>query len=389
VVPEPYKVVILGGGFAGTHCFLGLKKFARRGEISLTLINQEDYFLFTPLLHETVSGRVAQKSIKISLAQLARGRNLSFIRANVHSVRVRSKVVETSSGPITFDFLIVALGAQVAFFGVPGADLLPRLKTANDGENLQRAIRELKKLSRVKKQRIVVIGGGATGVEIACEIADTFDLPRRSNNFDVSVLEGREDILMSSHEQLREAAKRSLKERGVTLLCNCPVRKVEPNAIKVGENQAISYDLAIWTAGVRAYDLEFLPPQPKTSANRLKVSLTLEFEHSPNIFALGDIADGYPMTAQVAVAQSKIAAKNVIAKIREKEQIPFVYSSSGMLFSLGRWMAGAEVKIHLLNKVLYFWGFSAWLFWHAAYLSKIPGIKNRLRLLLDWLFHLR
>ena len=115
-------------------------------------------------------------------------------------------------------------------------------------------------------------------------------------------------------------------------MLNCRVRKVEKDAIEVWENQTISYDLAVWTAGVKAYDLEFLPAQPKTLANRLKVLPTLELEQSSNIFALGDIADGYPMTAQVAVIQSKVVAKNVIAKVQEKEPIPFVYRSSGMLF---------------------------------------------------------
>jgi len=383
---ELKKVVILGGGFGGVHAFLNLGKYAKKDRLMLTLISRDDYFLFTPLLHEVVSGRVGDRSVQISLSDIVkRTKNAHFMHEEVLSIDTSAKLVKTGGGEVSYDILVVALGAKVNFFGVPGAEKLPVLKTLSSAQGLRGKISSFRERPRKKKQKIIIIGGGATGVELAAEVADILKLPKTKEKFEMTVIEGREDILSSSNIRLREVARRSLEKRGVRIVPNCIVQKIETRRLETKEGRAMRFDLAVWSAGVKAVDISFYPPQPKSSAHRLKVLSTLQLENLPDIFALGDIADGYPQTAQVAVAQAKVAAKNIRASLKNKPLSPFVYKHAGMLFSLGRWMAGAEVKIFLLNKVFYFWGVTAWFLWHAAYLTKIPGMKNKLRIARDWI----
>jgi len=371
----------LGGGFGGVHTFLGLKRLVKNRVIDLTIIDQRNYFLFTPLLHEVVSERVGGGSVKISLSELLKKYNANFLQAKVWSVDLLLKEIKTNSGILPYDILVIALGSSVNFFGVRGADSLLVLKTLYDAELIKKKLNDLKKKSENKRFTIVVVGGGATGVELIAEIADIFPKSRRS----LLLLEAMDDILPDTSLQLREVAKESLTKRGVKIMLNSMVESIEENDIKLTGGDSIVFDIAIWATGVKATDVSLSPEQSKSNSNRLQILPTMQLERHPYVFVLGDIADGYPMTAQIAVGEAKIVASNIKSLIQQKHLSDFVYISKGMLFSLGRWMAGAEVKIYLLNKVIYFWGPVAWLMWHFVYIIKIPGIKNKFKIMWNWL----
>lgn len=378
----PKKVVILGGGFGGIHTLLNLRGLIRRGIVEVTLVSQEDHFLFTPLLHEVVSGKVRRESVGISLPEFLSSTGAWFLPAEVGFVDLSAKKMQTSASILDYDILVISLGARVNYFGIPGAENLPALKSLADAERVKGILSGLLGAYRVNA-RIVIIGGGATGVELAAEIADLF-----GEKGEVVLLEALEDILPHTHPGLKGIARKSLERRGVQILTKSPVTRVGSDFIEVGGLAKINCDLAIWTAGVKAVDLALVPLVPKTKSGRLKVLPTLQLPDYPEVFALGDIAEGFPMTAQVAVTQAKVVAQNIHALIEGRSLNRYVYKPAGMLFSLGRWMAGAEVKTYLLNKALYFWGLPAFWFWHLVYLGKIPGRENKLRLLKDWLGHL-
>ena len=390
---DPQRVVVLGGGFGGVHTLLGLRGLAKKELIEVTLISREDHFLFTPLLHEVASGKIHSKSAGISISDFAKGRGITFIKAEVLSIDLLFKKVQTNLGLFAYDSLVIALGSSVNRFGVCGAESLPALKTLYDGEYIKELLvnlmAELKNQtgldgsSETRKARIVIIGGGATGVEIAAEIADIFK-PHKNEKIQILLLEAGGGILSNTTPRIKEVAERSLEKRGVQIMLGSSVARVQDKYIELPNGDRINFDLAIWTAGVKAADISLFPEQPKSNTGRLKVLSTLQLENYPCVFALGDIAGDYPMTAEVAVSQARIVAENIEAHACEYQPSNFVYKSKGMLLSLGRWMAGAEVKIYLLHKVLYFWGFTAWWVWHIVYISKIPGIRNKARIVWDW-----
>ena len=378
------NIVILGGGFGGFYTFLSLRRLMRKGQITVTLVSREDHFLFTPFLHEVVSGKLRARSLKITLSSFLNRYGARFINAEVLRVDTSMKKVVTGIGDIEYDIMIVALGASVNFFGIEGKDSLVALKTLVDAQKLKADLYKILKSPSHQRSRVIIIGGGATGVEITAEIADMFASSQRSRS-EILLLEAMDDILPHTNKRLKDVAKQSLKKRGVKLRLQAMVKKVRKHSIELTNGEIISFDCVIWTAGVKAIDCNFYPLQSKSKANRLKILPTLQLKKDPSIFAIGDIADGYPMTAQVAVAQAKIVAKNIQALLLGNQLTEFIYTPKGMLFSLGQWMAGAEVKIHLLKKVLYIWGLAAWWIWHIIYLGKVPGIKYKVRILRDWL----
>ena len=377
------RVVILGSGFGGVHTLLGLKKLIRKGFVEVILISRQNYFLFTPLLHEVASGKVEGINTAILVSELLREEGFNFLLAEVEEIDISSKQVKTNVSWVDYDVLVVALGASTSFFGIPGAESLSTFKTLADAEGVREELDVLLKKAKSESVKIVIIGGGATGVEMAAEMADLF-APFKET--EILLLEAMADILPGTHPRLKEVAKKSLTKRGVEIMLGSAVTKVGNKSIELARGEKVNFDFAIWTAGVKARDIRFVPSQPKSKANRLKVLPTLQLENCSSIFALGDIADGHPMTAQVAVNQARVTARNIEALVKQKPLFSkFIYTPSGMMFSLGRWMAGAEVKLYLLNKVLYFWGMTAWLFWHLVYLVKIPGIKNKMRIGRDWI----
>ena len=389
------KVVILGGGFGGIYTLLHLKKCIQQGTIEVTLVSRDDRFLFTPLLHEVVSGKVRDTSVGFLISDLCREENISFCKTEVLSVDVSLKCVQTDFGNIFYDMLVLALGASVHFFGVPGAESLLRFKTLSDANIMKEKVYALVDDPQRGVARIAIIGAGATGVELAAEVADIVNAsgrrgsasaccPARSG-IEILLLEATEDILPHTNTRLRDMARNSLQKRGVHIRTNAAVQNVAGSSLYLHTGERIAFDLGIWSSGVRAFDLSLAPAQATTAAYRLEVLPTLQLERAPFIFALGEIADGYPMTAQVAVAQAKVVAHNIGALIREEPLRIFTYQPAGMFFSLGRWMAGAEVKVHLLHKTLSLWGVAAWWLWHAVCLMKVPGWKNKWNIGRDWL----
>jgi len=380
------RVVILGGGFGGVHTFKGLRKLIKKGQIELTLIDNSDHFLFTPFLHEVAVGKIRGSSCRILLSEILQGNNVQFLRARVFGIDILSRTVCTDLKTIPYDILVIALGSQVSYFGIPGAEELLAFKELSAAVAIKKELSLTFQESSSRPLNIVVVGGGATGVELMGEFADLFNSSAHKGLVKLLLVEAKDDILPFTHERLKKVAKQSLKNRGVKILVNAAVGKVENRYIQLANGAALPYDLAIWTAGVKSQSVFSYPALPKSRADRIEVLPTLQIKNYQNIFSLGDVAGIYPMTAQVAVAQARVVARNIKALVEQKPLSSFVYRPQGMLFSLGRWMAGAEVKVYAsyISKVFCVWGIAAWWLWHVVYLIKFPWFRYKLRIIKDW-----
>jgi len=386
MIKKPRRVVILGGGFGGIHTFKGLRKLIKKGRIELTLIDNSDHFLFTPFLHEVAVDKIRDSSCRILLSEILQGSNVQFLRARVLGIDMLSRTVCTDLQTIPYDILVIALGSTVSYFGIPGAEELLSFKELPAAVAIKKELSSILQESSPRPLNIVVVGGGATGVELIGEFADLFKSSLHKGLVKLSLVEAKDDILPFTHERLRKMAKLSLKNRGVKILMKAAVERIENRYIQLANGAALPYDLAIWTAGVKSQSVFSSPALQKSRADRIEVLPTLQIKNHQNIFALGDVAGIYPMTAQVAVAQAKIVARNIKALVEQRPLSSFTYRPQGMLFSLGKWMAGAEVKVYssYISKVFCVWGIAAWWLWHVVYLIKFPWFRYKLRIIKDW-----
>ncbi|MCB9798871.1 NAD(P)/FAD-dependent oxidoreductase [Candidatus Nomurabacteria bacterium] len=394
------RIVILGAGFGGIYTFKYLhKKFHNDSRVELVLINRENYFLFTPLLHEVATGSVSPEHI-IHPIRVSLGCCLSeFHEANILSVKTKTKTVNTSVGDIAYDYLVVALGAKTNYFGMPELkENTLALKTLEDAfsiknqiiETLEKANQSDDKLEREKLLRYVVIGGGPAGVELATEISDFIYGTFRHyfsksliDQVDIQLLQAIDVILPGFSPFIQNEAEKVLKKEKVALKKNCMVSSVQGGVIEIKEADPIEAGTVIWTAGVAANTLPF-DIDIELSKGRIPVENDFQVKGLEDVFALGDIADfqqdgaSLPPLAQVAVVQAKTLAYNISAQIEGKPKKGFHFQSKGSLVSLGKFRAAGVIGPLKLRGPLMWW------LWRTVYVTKLLTWKQRFRVVLDW-----
>jgi NADH dehydrogenase len=403
----PHKVLVAGGGFAGymaakTLCDLT----ADRDDVGVLVISRENYFAFWPMVPGIIGSEVDIGNIAQPLRRPLIEAGASFRRADLKVVDFERKTVIADGGKeFPFDHLILALGSQPNFFGVPGvmehclalSGLADALRIRN------RVIERFEEVTldpgELPDQRLtfVVIGGGATGVETAAEIhvlvheALIPDFP----NIDVDevrifVVEAGQEILGELDPALRRAASMELSARGIKVITGVRAMEVTANRVKLDDGREIRTENVVWTAGVRPNaKLEALD-LPLTERDGVVVDERLRVLGRHGVWAIGDSAaipqgDGRlaPPTAQAAVQEGRVAARNVLAAIDEEDELEnFQYRPLGQLVELGSRFAVNEVM------GVRFSGFTAALFWRAVYLSKLESPQNRARVAADWILGL-
>lgn len=397
-------IVILGGGFGGVYTLRALARRLKHRDARIILIDRENYFLFSPLVHEVATGGVNRESVATPLRDITRRvRHAELLQAAVLSVDFAGRRVETSAGSVAYDTLVVALGAESNFYGVPGAGehALP-LKFLEDAVRIKNRILDIfeeanRRNTDAKRQplTVVIIGGGPTGVELAAELGELVhrDLKRALPALDFSrvrlvLVEGMDDILGGFHPKMRQRARTALERHHIEIRCSSPVAEITPAEVRLRDGSCIPATLTIWTAGVKPVAVRFNPEPPRVRGGRLDVLPTLQLARFPNVFAVGDIAFPQsqqlppPMTAQVARAEAEIAARNIIALMEGRTPERFAYTPRGMLVSLGSMMAGAELKYFK------FFGRAAWIIWRTFYITRVLGLRNRVKVAVDWFFNL-
>jgi NADH dehydrogenase len=402
VVPHtnPRRVVIIGAGFGGLSAAVGLKA----PEFQVTLIDQHNYHLFQPLLYQVATAALSPADIAGPVRSIVRDhRNVSVILAQVSGIDLARNEVLAEGRRIAFDELIIATGARHAYFGHDDwAAHAPGLKTIDDATYLRRRIllafekaeTEPDPAERRRLLNFVIVGGGATGVEMAGANAE---LAKRALAADfraidprsarVILVEAGPRLLAAFDPSLSAAALHSLEKLGVEIRLGSSVTEVDAAGVSIGAER-IEARTAIWAAGVMASPAGRWLQTETDRAGRVMVNGDLTVPGHANIFVIGDTAhltgrDGnlLPGVAPVAKQQGKYVARLLRARAAGKTLPPFRYRDYGSLATIGRKSAVVQMGRFKLK------GFFAWVLWSVAHIYFLIGFRNRLAVALHWLWN--
>jgi NADH:ubiquinone reductase (H+-translocating) len=400
-----HRVVIAGGGFGGLYAALELEKtLARDADVEITLINKDNFFLFTPMLHEVAASDIDLTHIVSPVRALLR--RIRFFQGEVVGIDTAARTIQVTHGfesdrhALGYDYLIVALGSVTNFHGLPGlARHAVTMKTLGDAIHLRnRVIAHLEEADveeeRERRSRlltVVVAGGGFAGIETAASLYD-FVLESLPFYRNVSAADVRMIVVHSGNIVLPELgpelgayAQQKLSERGIQIITGTRVAGVSEQGVMLASGLLIPTTLIIWTAGTSPNPL-LKDVTSALSAGRLMVNEYLEVKGVDRVWALGDCAAVpnartgalQPPTAQHALREGRVAARNVRAAIRGGRRVPFEFGGLGQLAAIGKRTGVARIF------GVRFSGFPAWWLWRTVYLLKLPRFEKKLRVALDW-----
>lgn len=400
------RVLVLGAGAAGLAATMALER-ASAGipGLEVCLVDRQNYHLFQPLLYQVVTGGVEPGHICFAVRSMLRGGGntppVVFRESRVDEIDLARKRVTTDRGALDWDYLVIALGSTTNFLDVPGAEenALP-LKSLRDGitvhnriiDQYEAALREPEESRRRELLSFAVVGGGATGVELAASIGDFVnkvmvrDYPEMTPLVRVVLVEGRDHLLTGMKPEVARLALRRLRARGIEVLLEKRVSRVSHGDIRSEDGQAVPTGLVVWVTGVKPVPVVAALPFDRERDGRFIVSPTLEVPETPGVYVVGDCAHlpqptgegAYPPTGQIAVRQGLACAGNIIKAVTGRQPSPFDYRYKGELISMGRNVAIAQIG------QLAFDGFPAWLLWRVYYLGKLMGFRSKLSVALDW-----
>ncbi len=394
------RILVLGAGFGGLQATIELDRIlARQRELEIVLVSNQNYFLFTALLPQIASSYINPRHIVQAIRDIRGWRRFRFRRDDVRAIDVRQRRVELASGALDYDYLVVALGSRTNYFNVPGArELTWDFKSLEDAVVLRERVLDLCEhgdhtqdpAARCPMLTFVVVGGGYTGIELAAEMHDILFgyVARRyrgitAGDIRLIVLESEPEILRGVHPRLLENAQKRLAATGIEVRLGAKVTRCFPGGVEVNGSETIAADTVIWTAGVCAHELVEALPGPHDRIGRAVVNAHLQLEGHPEVFVVGDssaaiTATEAPRAAPVAIAQGRLAARNIAHAEHGEALEGYRYVAQGMLVSLGMNHAVVEIAGFKLS------GYFAWLFWNAVHLFKLVGLKKQLQVAIDW-----
>ena len=395
--PERPQVVIAGSGFGGLTCARALKS----APVDVLIVDRNNYHLFTPLLYQVASALLDPGEIARPIRQLIRPlENVDFRQAEITGVDFDCRRLLTDRGPIPYDYLVLATGAQSDYFGNHAlAEHTLGLKGLGEGLAVRNHIisrfEESRWATDAAKRRALltfaVVGGGPTGVEMAGAISELIRLVLRKDYRDLDInearvvlIEGAPYVLGAFVPSLREAARKSLERKGIELMLETKVETVTDNSIQLAGGREIAAGTVIWTAGVRASDLGRDAGLQLERQARVKVDPTLQVVGHPVVFVIGDLAgakDGeasLPMLIPVAMQAGKHVAACIGDMVNNGGAKTFRYRDPGIMATIGRNSAVAQLgPVHLS-------GFLGWSMWLAVHIVNVISFRSRLVVLVNW-----
>lgn len=399
------RVLILGGGFGGMYAALEFERALARGaNLDVTLVNHDNFFLFTPMLHEVAASDLDITNIVSPIRKLLH--RVTFFHGEIETLDLVHQRVGVSHGheqhchALPYDHLVLALGSTTNFFGIPGlATRAFTMKSLSDAiilrnhliANLEEADFECGAGLRAPLLNFVVAGGGFAGVETIAAMNDflreavRFFPHLREDMLRIILVSSGQIILPELGEKLGTYAQRKLKEQQVEIRSNCKVTAVTDHEVTLSDGTTVTTNTLVWTAGTSPHALLDSLPCPK-SKGRVLVNEYLEVPGWHGVWALGDCAlvpdrktgDAHPPTAQHALREGRVAAQNILATIRGDRMKPFVYSTIGLLAPIGKRTGVANIL------GVNFSGFMAWWLWRTIYLMKLPRFEKKVLVALDW-----
>ena len=390
-------VVIVGAGFGGLRAARAL----RRAPVQVVLLDRNNYHLFQPLLYQVATAGLEPEQIAKPVRAILRGqKNFDFRMMDVRGVDFGQRRLETSAGPLAYDFLVLAPGGETNFFGL---EAMARhgfgLKDIPDAVAIrnhvlacfEQAMLEPDPERRRAKLTFIVVGGGPTGVEMAGALSELIrlvlvkDYPRLNiKDVRILLLEATDRLLAVMPERLREAAGRTLWRKWIEVRFNASVADFDGERVRLKSGEVIPAHTVVWAAGVRATPLNERLGLPTGRQGRIPVEATLQVPEHPEVYIIGDAAyreengAALPMVAPVAIQMGESVARNIARSLQGKALEPFRYRDQGTLATIGRNAAVAHV--FGLN-----WsGFPAWVMWLVVHIIQLIGFRNKLFVLLNW-----
>lgn len=394
------RIVIIGGGFAG----LEIAKKIDKKQYQVVLLDKNNYYQFQPLFYQVASAGLEPSSISYPLRKMFQKQSsFHFRMCEAKQVIPKENKLETSIGYIIYDYLVIATGCDTNYFGNDSLkETTFALKTVSESlllrnrilMSFEQAVDAHNDEELQETLSFVIVGGGATGVELAGALADMKksilpkDYPEIDfNKMSIHLVDASPRLLAAMSEIASEKAAQTLKDRDVILHQNVSVKSYSEPIVELSNGTCLKSYNVIWVAGVKANSLAGLE---ETSYNRGRIVID-EYNQVAghnNIFAIGDtsllISDttpkGHPQVAQVAIQMAKCLAKNLNGKLKGKTPTKFVYSDRGSLATIGRNAAVAD-----LGKFR-FGGRVAWWLWLWVHILSIVGMRNRISVFIDWVW---
>ena len=407
-IPESDKerVVIVGGGFGG----LQLARKLRTGKFQVVLIDKNNYHQFQPLFYQVAMAGLEPSSIVFPFRKLFQGRKDLYIRmATVLSVDPEKQVIQTDYGHCNYDHLIVATGCDTNFYGnedleqhtLPMKSVSEALYIRNNIlDDYEDALTTPAYDPRQELVDIVIVGGGATGVELAGSLAEmkTHVLPKDfpelevADEVDIYLIQSGDKLLKGMSEKSSADALKYLLDMGVKVLLDSRVTAFDGRKVTLKDGTEIPTQKVIWAAGITGRPLPGLPEEALTYGNRLAVDHFNRVRGTDNIYAIGDVAymetpdwpQGHPQVAQPAIQMGHHLARNLKDNyLRGRDWQPFRYDDKGSMATIGR----GRAVVDLPNPKWHFRGVIAWLLWLVVHLFALLGTRNKIFVFLNWLYN--
>lgn len=396
------KVVIIGGGFAGLNLS---KKLVGNTQIEVTLVDKNNYHFFPPLLYQVATAFIEPSNISYPFRRMFQYKhNLRYYMGSLVKINVESNTIETDSGTLDYDYLVLAMGAESNYFGMENVknNALP-MKTIDDAINLrnhillnlEKLVKSNDPLEREIRRNIVIAGGGPTGVEVSGMIAE---MGKYILEKDYPELKGRRDtiflvdaghaLLGPMSEKSQEEALKVLTRLGVQVKLGTAVKDFTDDKVILSTGEIINSNTLIWASGVIAREAPGLPPESIAQrGRRIIVDEYNKVSGTSNIFAIGDqcvqatdknYPNGHPQLAQVAIQQGKLLAENLVRLSKGQTMKPFSYYNKGTMAIISKFKAVVDLPKG------FFKGFIAWLVWLFIHIIPIAGFRNKAKLAFNW-----
>jgi demethylphylloquinone reductase len=383
------RICILGGGFGGLYTALSLVRLPWAETPEIILIDKSDRFLFTPLLYELVTGELQAWEIAPTFADLLADTGIHFVQGHVTDINIADREVSVAIASevatMKYDRLLIAIGGETPMDLVPGASeyAIP-FRTLADADRLERRLSLLEQSDR-EKIRVCIAGAGASGIELACKIAD-----RLKERGRVRIVDRNAQILPDSTTANRAISERALIARGVWLDLSTSVSEVAEQEVTLdysNGSDTLPVDIVMWTVGNSFSRLIQKLPLPHTQRGQILTESTLHVQDRPDIFAIGDLAnchnendDPLPSTAQVAFQQAQCCAFNIWASLHDRDLMPFCYLALGEFISLGTGNAVLSAFGRFSVD-----GTPASVLRRFAYLLRMPTLQHQLKVGFNWI----
>ena len=396
MTPLP-AVVIVGAGFGGLNAARALRGVPAQ----VVLVDRNNYHLFQPLLYQVATAGLEPEEIAKPARAILRGqRNFDFRMVDVTGVDFAARRLETSGGPIPYDFLVLSPGGETNFFGLEAMrrhglqlkDIPDALAIRNHVLTcFEQAMVEPDPERRRALLTFIIVGGGPTGVEMAGALSELIrlvlvkDYPRLNiKDVRIMLLEATDKILAALPERLRDAAAKTLWRKWIEVRFNAVVADGDSGHVRLKSGEVIPARTVIWAAGVRASPLNATLGLTVGRQGRISVGPTLQVPDHPEVFIIGDAAyreengEPLPMVAPVAIQMGRAVARNIGRQLRGQPLQPFRYRDQGTLATIGRNAAVANVYGVQAS------GFVAWVMWLGIHIVQLIGFRNKLFVLINW-----